>query len=101
MYSTEGDIEIAPRRCGPGPGRHLKSGSALNAMFTLPDDPRYLKRLTSSRKSLGRCWASMNLLNVFRGSTLEEITLAWSSSPFARTTPFAFPFLTMICDMPD
>jgi len=26
MYSTEGEIDIAPRRCGPGPGMHLKFG---------------------------------------------------------------------------
>src|ERR1700689_188022 len=42
MYSVEGEIEIAPRRRAPGPGRHLKSGRASSARFTLPDDPRYL-----------------------------------------------------------
>src|SRR5438876_9752969 len=91
MYSTEGEMEIAPRKCAPGPGMHLKSGSADNAMFTLPEEPRYLKRLTSSRKSLGRCSAPMNLVNVLRGSTLEEITSAWTSSLLASTTPFALP----------
>ena len=29
MYSTLGEMEMAPRRCAPGPGRHLKSGSAI------------------------------------------------------------------------
>ena len=42
MYSTLGEIEIAPRRCGPGPGSAVKSGSASSARFTLPDEPRYL-----------------------------------------------------------
>ena len=42
MYSTLGEIETAPRKCGPGPGMHLKSGSASSARFTLPDDPRNL-----------------------------------------------------------
>ena len=42
MYSTLGEIEIAPRRCAPGPGRQLKSGSASSARFTLPDEPRNL-----------------------------------------------------------
>src|SRR5579863_723758 len=42
MYSTEGETEIAPRRCAPGPGMHLKFGRASSAMFTLPDDPRNL-----------------------------------------------------------
>src|SRR5215472_10976074 len=42
MYSTLGEIEIAPRRCTPGPGMHLKFGSASNAMLTLPDEPRNL-----------------------------------------------------------
>src|SRR6266508_6071780 len=42
MYSTLGEIDSAPRRCGPSPGRHVKLGSASSARFTLPDDPRYL-----------------------------------------------------------
>src|SRR6185437_12221640 len=74
IYSTLGEIEIAPRRCAPGPGRHLKSGSASRAMFTFPDDPRNLYRRTSSRNSPGSWFSSMNLMNVNRGSTLEEIT---------------------------
>src|SRR5208337_1292041 len=76
IYSTDGEIEIAPRRCAPGPGMALKLGSASSAMFTLPEEPRYLKRLMSSRKSGGRCSASMNLLKVSRGSTLDEIVSA-------------------------
>src|SRR6476646_5141053 len=73
IYSTLGEMEIAPRRCAPGPGRHLKSGSASRAMLTLPDDPRNLYRRTSSRNSPGSWFSSMNLMNVSRGSTLEEI----------------------------
>src|SRR2546423_6843161 len=42
MYSTLGDTDSAPRRCGPGPGIAVKFGSASSARFTLPDDPRYL-----------------------------------------------------------
>src|ERR1700676_3439368 len=42
IYSTEGEIEIAPRKCAPGRGMHLKSGRASRAMFTLPDEPRNL-----------------------------------------------------------
>src|SRR5215469_6966562 len=76
MYSTVGEIEIAPRRCVPAPGRHLKSGSASSAMLTLPDDPRNLYRSTSSRKSDGRCCAPINLVKVSLGSTLDETTSA-------------------------
>src|SRR5262252_6991441 len=42
MYSMLGEIEIAPRRCAPEPGKHLKLGSPSNARFTFPDDPRNL-----------------------------------------------------------
>src|SRR5215472_18034853 len=76
MYSIVGEIEIAPRRCVPAPGRHLKSGSASSAMLTLPDDPRNLYRSTSSRKSDGRCCAPINLVKVSLGSTLDETTSA-------------------------
>src|SRR4029079_17597718 len=51
MYSTLGEIEMAPRRCAPGPGRHLKSGSPSSAMFTLPEEPRNLSLRHSSRTS--------------------------------------------------
>src|SRR6185437_7274482 len=47
IYSTLGEMAIAPRRCNPGPGRHLKSGSASRAMLTLPAEPRNLYRRTS------------------------------------------------------
>src|SRR5208282_5710187 len=42
MYSTLGEIDIAPRKCAPAPGMHLKSGKPSSAMFTLPEDPRNL-----------------------------------------------------------
>jgi hypothetical protein len=42
MYSTLGEIDIAPRRCAPTPGMHLKFGKPSSAMFTLPEDPRNL-----------------------------------------------------------
>src|SRR5580692_10239891 len=42
MYSMLGEMEIAPRRCAPGPGKHLKSGSPSRARFTLPEEPRNL-----------------------------------------------------------
>src|SRR6266852_3586506 len=42
MYSTLGEIDIAPRRCAPTPGKHLKFGSPSSARFTLPEDPRNL-----------------------------------------------------------
>ena len=41
-----GLIEIDPRRCGPSPGRQVKLGSSSSARFTLPDEPRILKRFT-------------------------------------------------------
>ncbi len=42
MYSTLGEIEIAPRRCAPGAGHAFEFGSASSAIFTLPDEPRNL-----------------------------------------------------------
>src|ERR1700752_3759614 len=42
MYSTLGEIEIAPRKCAPGPGSDLKFGRPSRARFTFPDEPRYL-----------------------------------------------------------
>ena len=39
---TPGEMETAPRRCEPAPGRQVKSGSASSARFTLPDEPRNL-----------------------------------------------------------
>ena len=42
MYSTLGEIDIAPRKMGASPGKALKSGKPSSAMFTLPDDPRNL-----------------------------------------------------------
>ena len=42
LYVTPGLIDIAPRKCGPAPGRALRLGKPSRARFTLPDDPRYL-----------------------------------------------------------
>src|SRR5438128_5255174 len=42
MYSTLGDTDTAPRRCGPSPGRQVKFGKASSARFTFPDEPRNL-----------------------------------------------------------
>src|SRR5213594_2949038 len=72
MYSTLGEIEIAPRKCAPSPGRHLNSGRPSNARFTFPDEPRYLYLFTSSRNSPGSSFGSRNLSNVKCGSTLDE-----------------------------
>src|SRR4029453_13047422 len=87
-----GEIEIAPRRWGPGPGIHVKLGSASSARLTLPEEPRYLYRRTPSTKSDGRSRSSMNFRKVRFGSTLDATTLAAISSPFSRTTPVARPF---------
>jgi len=51
MSSSAGLNEIAPRRCSPTPGRLVKSGSRSTARLTLPDEPRNLKRRTSSSNS--------------------------------------------------
>src|SRR6267378_4718486 len=40
MYSTLGEIDMAPRRCAPTPGKHLKFGRPSSALFTFPEDPR-------------------------------------------------------------
>ena len=48
ISSIDGQNEIAPRRCSPAPGRHVKSGRRSTARFTLPDEPRNLNRRTSS-----------------------------------------------------
>src|SRR5439155_9287958 len=53
-YSRLGLIENAPRWCRPIPGMQVKLGSASRARFTLPDEPRNLKRLMSETKSAGR-----------------------------------------------
>src|SRR6266550_8973887 len=42
MYSTLGEIEIAPRKCAPGPGMQVKFGRRSSARFTLPEEPRNL-----------------------------------------------------------
>src|SRR2546422_1030440 len=94
MYSTLGEMEIAPRRCAPGPGKQGNSGRASSARLTLRDEPRNLYRWSSSRNSLGSCSASIILRKVWCGSTLEEMTWPRISSPLARATPVARPFLT-------
>ena len=48
MSSIDGLKLIAPRRCSPSPGRHVKSGSRSTARLTLPEEPRNLNRRTSS-----------------------------------------------------
>ena len=96
MYSTLGEIEIAPRRCVPAPGRHRKSGSASSARFTLPEDPRNLYRRTSSRNSAGSSSGSRNFSNVKCGSTPDDTTVAEISSPSSSATPVARPFLARI-----
>ena len=40
--NTLGEIEMAPRKCGPDPGRQVKLGRSSSARFTFPDDPRNL-----------------------------------------------------------
>src|SRR5258707_396913 len=35
MYSMLGEIEIAPRRCTPGPGKHLKLGKRIERKIAL------------------------------------------------------------------
>src|SRR5580765_7140998 len=40
MYSTLGEMDNAPRKCAPSPGKHLNSGSPSSARFSFPDDPR-------------------------------------------------------------
>src|SRR5215475_16078796 len=87
MYSIDGEMEMAPRRCGPSPGKHLKFGNASRARFTFPDEPRNLYRLTCSAKSAGRCSLPTIFINVKRGSTLDETIFARISSPFSSTTP--------------
>src|SRR5437763_1943204 len=72
-----GEIESAPRKCAPSPGKHLNSGSPSSARFTFPDDPRNLYRLTSSRNSPGNSLASRNFSNVRCGSTLDESRNRW------------------------
>src|SRR5262249_10602389 len=96
MYSTPGEIETAPRRCGPSPGMHFNSGSASSAKFTFPDDPRNLYRFTSCKKSPGNSFGSRNFSNVRCGSTLDETTFAEISSPLVSATPVARPFFTRI-----
>src|SRR6266568_1743138 len=96
MYSILGEMEIAPRRWAPGPGRHLKLGRASRARLTFPEEPRNLYRRTPSRKSAGNSLASRNFFKVRCGSTLEETTCAEISSPSLRATPQARLFLTRI-----
>ncbi len=100
MYSTPGEIEIAPRKCGPSPGMHFNSGSPSNAKFTFPDDPRNLYRFTSCKNSPGNSLGSRNFSNVRCGSTLDETTFAVSSSPLVSATPLTRPFFTKIFATP-
>ena len=89
-----GLIEIAPLRCGPAPGRQVKSGSSPSARFTLADAPRNLKRRMPSTKSSGRCSSPTSPRNVRRGSAFDTTSPARISSPLSSTTPVARPFAT-------
>ena len=88
-------MEIAPRRCGPSPGREVKLGSPSRARFTFPDEPRMRKFLISVTKSDGRSLSSTIFKKDNFGSSPEITLSAWYSSPFSSTTPTALPFLTM------
>src|ERR1041385_2096784 len=80
---------MAPRRCGPAPGRQVKSGSSESARFTLPEEPRNLNRPTASTTSSGRSPGSTRSRKVRRGSSPLTPTGASSSSPLSRTPPGA------------
>ncbi len=92
-----GLIEIAPRRCSPGPGMHARFGGSLSARFTLPDEPRNLKRVTASTSSVGSARGSTSSRKVRRGSSPDTTTLAGISSPSSSATPTARPFFTITC----
>src|SRR6266576_5158743 len=85
-YSRLGLIENAPRCWRPMPGMHVKLGSASSARFTLPDEPRNLKRLISPTNSAGRESDSSSWRNVRRGSRLDTMVLARNSSPYVPPT---------------
>ncbi len=50
----------------------------------------------SSTKSSGSSFSPTIFMNVRRGSTLDETTVASISSPFSSTTPFAWPLTSLI-----
>ena len=57
---------------GPPSGMQVNVGSESSARFTLPDEPRNLKRSMSATKSSGRSSASSSCRNVRRGSRLDD-----------------------------
>ena len=69
-----GLIETAPLCNGPTPGLHVKFGSSLSDRFTLPDEPRILKRSMSRMKSSGKCFGSTSPRKVCFGSSAETTT---------------------------
>ena len=68
-----GEIEIAPRRCAPGPGRHLKFGRRIERHVHLARRSAELVPIHFFQKISRQVPVSMNLVNVSRGSTLDEI----------------------------
>src|SRR5688500_2177811 len=96
-----GLMDTAPRckteSCPFSNGSAVKLGSSLNAILTLPDEPRVRKFWIDVTKSSGKCLPSTNCRKVRFGSAADMTTLDWSSSPFSSVTPTARPFLTMTC----
>ncbi len=95
MSSIDGLKLIAPRRCSPSPGSPLKSGRRSTARLTLPDEPRNLKRRTSSSNEGSSVPGSSRPRNVRLESSDDRIESAWISSPDSSATPTARPPLTM------
>src|ERR1051326_7929091 len=78
---------MAPRRCGPGPGRQGKAGGSESARFTLPDEPRNLNRRTASTTSSGRRPGSIRARKVRPGSSPPTTKGTAISFPPAAATP--------------
>ena len=78
-------------------GSAVKLGSSLNAMLTLPDEPRVRKFCMRCDEFIGEIF----LLDELQEGALRVCgghdDFGLSSSPFSRATPTARPFLTMTC----